>query len=373
LAFVHDWLVTWGGGEQVLEGAVEALGPAPIHTLIYRPEVFSASPIGQQRIIPSVLQRLPGASRNHRRYLPLMPMAVEQFDLRDSRVVFTSCHAVSHGVLLRADQLHVNYVHSPMRYAWHLYQQYLEESGLARGVRSWLARGLLHYLRVWDFQAAQRPDHVLANSHWTARNIWRSYRRQATVIYPPVDTDAYRPLAPRDDYYLTVSRLVPYKRIGLILEAFRDLGYPLKVIGDGPLLQTYRRVAPANAEILGWQPKDRLAELMGRARAFVYMAEEDFGITPVEAQAAGCPVIAYGRGGVGETVIDGKTGCLFHEPSVEALRAAVRRFEESPNAFHVEDLHRHAERFSRRRFAAEVSDFVEEAWKAFDRPSAGPR
>jgi glycosyltransferase involved in cell wall biosynthesis len=260
-----------------------------------------------------------------------------------------------------------------MRYAWHLYQQYLEESGLARGVRSWLARGLLHYLRVWDFQAAQRPDHVLANSHWTARNIWRSYRRQATVIYPPVDTDAYRPLAPRDDYYLTVSRLVPYKRIGLILEAFRDLGYPLKVIGDGPLLQTYRRVAPANAEILGWQPKDRLAELMGRARAFVYMAEEDFGITPVEAQAAGCPVIAYGRGGVGETVIDGKTGCLFHEPSVEALRAAVRRFEESPNAFHVEDLHRHAERFSRRRFAAEVSDFVEEAWKAFDRPSAGPR
>lgn len=369
-AFVHDWLVTWGGGENVLENAVEALGPAPIHTLIYKPEVFAASPIGRQTIFPSFLQRLPGSFRNHRRYLPLMPLAVEQFDLREYPVVFSSCHAVAHGVLLRADQLHVNYVHSPMRYSWHLYHQYLQESGLAQGLKSWIARGLLHYLRLWDFQAAQRPDHVLANSHWTAGNVWRAYRRQAKVIYPPVDTDAYRPLAPRDDYYLTVSRLVPYKRIGLILEAFRGLGYPLKVVGDGPLLRSYRRIAPTNVEILGWQPKDRLAELMGRARAFVYIAEEDFGITPVEAQAAGCPVIAYGRGGVGETVIDGKTGCLFYEQSVEALSAAVRRFEDAPDAFRIEELRRHAERFSRRRFADELGDFVEKAWKAFS-PSAG--
>jgi len=302
-----------------------------------------------------------------------MPLAVEQFDLRDYPMVFSSCHAVSHGVLLRADQLHVNYVHSPMRYSWHLYHQYLQESGLTRGVRSWIARGLLHYLRLWDFQAAQRPDLVLANSRWTARNIWRAYRRQAKVLYPPVDTDAYHPLAPRDDYYLTVSRLVPYKRIGIILEAFRELGYPLKVVGDGPLLQSYRRIAPANAELLGWLPKEQLAELMGRARAFVYIAEEDFGITPVEAQAAGCPVIAYGRGGVGETVIDGKTGCLFVEQSVEALSASVRRFEEAPDAFHVEDLRRHAERFGRKRFAKELGDFVEEAWTAFSQSAGGLR
>ena len=252
LAFVHDWLVTWGGGEQVLEKAVETLGPAPIHTLIYEPEVFSGSPIGEQRIVTSFLQRLPGSSRNHRRYLPLMPLAVEQFDLRDYPVVFSSCHAVSHGVLLRADQLHVNYVHSPMRYSWHLYHQYLQESGLTRGVRSWVARGLLHYLRLWDFQAAQRPDHVLANSHWTARNIWRAYRRQAKVIYPPVDTDAYHPLAPRDDYYLTVSRLVPYKRIGLILEAFRE--FTETAAGELLIPARPRSPSPQNMCFSGFMP-----------------------------------------------------------------------------------------------------------------------
>ena len=364
-AFVHDWLVTWGGGEQVLEAALEALGPAPIHTLVYKPEVFSQSSIGRQTILPSFLQRLPGSRRNHRQYLPLMPLAIEQFDLRDYPIVFSSCHAVAHGVLLRSDQLHVNYVHSPMRYAWQLYHQYLEESGLSRGLKSWFARMLLHYLRLWDFQAAQRPDHVIANSHWTARNVWRAYRRQAEVIYPPVDTEAYQPLPRREEYFLTASRLVPYKKVGLILEAFKRLGYPLKVVGDGPLLTSYQQEASANIELLGWQPRERLVELMGRARAFVYAAEEDFGLTPVEAQAAGCPVIAYGSGGVLETVVEGQTGLFFREQTAEALALAVQAFEQTRGQFDVGRIRAQVDRFGKARFLSQLTATLDRMWQDF--------
>jgi glycosyltransferase involved in cell wall biosynthesis len=293
-----------------------------------------------------------------------MPLAIEQFDLRQYPIVFSSCHAVAHGVLLRPDQLHVNYVHSPMRYAWHLYHQYLEESGLTRGPKSWFARMLLHYLRLWDFQAAQRPDHVVANSRWTARNVWRAYRRKAEVIYPPVDTDAFQPLSPREEYYLTASRLVPYKKVGLILEAFKRLGYPLKVVGDGPLLKSYTQVASANVELLGWESKERLVELMGRARAFVYAAEEDFGITPVEAQAAGCPVIAYGRGGVLETVVEGRTGLFFREQTPQSLADTVREFEGTMDNFRVDDARTSASRFGRERFLDGIRMYVEEKWAA---------
>ena len=364
-AFVHDWLVTWGGGEQVLEAALEAFGPVPIHTLVYKPEVFSQSSISRQRILPSFLQRLPGSRRNHRRYLPLMPLAIEQFDLRDYPIVFSSCHAVAHGVLLRSDQLHVNYVHSPMRYAWQLYHQYLEESGLTRGLKSWFARMLLHYLRLWDFQAAQRPDHVIANSHWTARNVWRAYRRQAEVISPPVDTEAYQPLSRREEYFLTASRLVPYKKVGLILEAFKRLGYPLKVVGDGPLLKSYQQEASANIELLGWQPKEHLAELMGRARAFVYAAEEDFGLTPVEAQAAGCPVIAYGSGGVLETVVEGQTGLFFREQTAEALALAVQAFEQARGQFDAGRIRAQVDRFGKARFLRQLTATLDRMWQDF--------
>lgn len=365
IAFIHDWLTTWGGSEQVLEAALEAFAPAPIHTLVYKPEAFGDSLIGKQRILPSFLQRLPGSRRNHRLYLPLMPLAIEQFDLHGYSLILSSSHAVAHGVLTHPDQLHVNYVHTPMRYAWHLYHQYLEESGLTRGPKSWLVRLIMHYMRQWDFQAAQRPEHFIANSHWTARNIWRAYRRKAEVIYPPVDVDSYQPLSPREEYYLTVSRLVPYKKVGLIIKAFKELGYPLKVVGDGPLYKTYSQESPPNVELLGWQPKEQLARLLGRAKAFVYAAEEDFGITPVEAQAAGCPVIAYGRGGASETVIDGKTGILYREQSVEALMRAVREFEQAPDRFRVEDLRRNAARFSRERFIREFRAYVEQKWDAF--------
>jgi glycosyltransferase involved in cell wall biosynthesis len=362
---VHDWLTTWGGSEQVLEGALEALGEAPIHTLVYAPERFRDTLIGKQPVVTSFLQRLPGSRRNHRRYLPLMPLAIEQFDLRPYSMVFSSSHAVSHGVLTRPDQLHVAYTHAPLRYGWHLYHQYLEESGLARGPGSWFARAVLHYLRIWDFQAAQRVDRFLANSQWTARCIWRAYRREAEVVYPPVDVDSFQPNSPREDYYVTVSRLVPYKKIGLIVRAFGKLGYPLKVVGDGPLYPTIAREAPFNVEMLGWLPKAELTQVLGRARAFVYAAEEDFGITPVEAQAAGCPVLAYGSGGALETVIGGKTGLFFQEQSEHALMETVKEFERSRNGFRDSEMRANAERFRKERFHRELRAHVDSWWTEF--------
>ncbi len=367
LALTHDWLTTWGGSEQVLEAALDVVGPAPIHTLVYRPEAFTGSLIGKQEIIPSFLQRLPGSRRNHRLYLPLMALAIEQFDLRNYSLVISSSHAVAHGVLTHPDQLHIAYVHTPMRYAWHLYHDYLQSGRVVRGLRSWLVRATLHYLRQWDFQAAQRADYLVANSEWTARNIWSVYRRRADVIYPPVDVEFYQPSTPREDYYITVSRLVPYKKVGLILDAFGRLGYPLKVVGQGVLYSSLSRRRPPNVEMLGWCSKQELAQLLSRAKAFVYAAEEDFGITPVEAQAAGCPVIAYGRGGVQETVIDGQTGILYREQTAEAIMEAVSRFEAGAIQFRMQDLRRNAERFSRDRFLREFGRYVEQKWSDFRR------
>jgi len=364
-AFIHDWLTTWGGSEQVLDAALEVLGPAPVHTLVYKPEAFRETLIGNQHIVTSFLQNLPGSRRNHRLYLPLMPLAVEQFDLRPYSILISSSHTVALGALSRPDQLHVAYIHAPMRYGWHLYHQYLEESGLTRGWKSWFVRGVLHYLRLWDAQAAQRVDHIIANSRWTARCVRRAYRREAEVIYPPVDVESFQPISPREDYYITVSRLVPHKRIGLIIRAFGQLGFPMKIVGEGPLRRTLAREAPSNVELLGWQPKEQLAQLLGRARAFVYAAEEDFGITPVEAQAAGCPVLAYGSGGALETVLEGKTGLFFREQTEQALVETVREFERIRERFEVAEVQANAERFRKDRFHRELTSLLDTWWNEF--------
>jgi len=365
IAFVHDWLATWGGSELVLEAALEILGPAPIHTLVYAPEVFKGSPLAEQEIHASFLQRLPGSRRNHRRYLPLMPLAIEQFDLRGYDLVISSSHAVAHGVLVGPNQLHISYTHTPMRYAWDLYHGYLDQAGLRHGIRGTLAKVLLHYLRLWDLAAAQRVDHFIANSRWVADKIWRVYRREAVVIHPPVDVEDYEPLSPRQEYYITVSRLVPYKRLDLIVEAFSKLAYPLKVLGDGPEAARLKRAAAPNVEFLGWQPREALREFLGRAKAFVYAAEEDFGITPIEAQAAGCPVIAFAGGGVRETVIEGRTGLFFGEQTAEALMKALAEFEAGGFNFMENDLRANAERFSRARFQERFPRYVEQKWQSF--------
>ena len=365
VALVHDWLTSRGGAEKVLEALLPLFPDAPVHTLVYDPALFSNSPIERADVLTSFLQRLPGSRRNYRLYLPLMPLAVEQFDLSRFDLVLSLSDAVAHGVLTAPDQLHVNYIFTPMRYAWPLYHDYLRAAGLTRGARSWVARGVLHYLRLWDQAAASRVDRFIAISGWVAARVRRYYRRRAEVVYPPVEVERFYSISPRDSYYITTSRLVPYKRVDLIVEAFNRLNRPLLVVGEGPDYRALMSRAGPEVRLLGRVSEKELADLLSRARGFVFAAEEDFGIAPVEAMAAGCPVIAWGRGGVLETVVEGKTGVFFHEQTVEGLMQAVAQFEAEESAFQPAELQRHAAQFSRERFESDFSRALDRAWEWF--------
>ncbi len=359
VAIVHDWLPVYAGAERVLEHMLQVLPQAELFSLIeFLPEEQRAFLQGRP-VRTSFLQRLPFARRAYRYYLPLAPLAIEQFDLRGYEVVISSSYVVAKGVLTTAEQLHISYVHSPIRYAWDLYFQYLEEGGLRRGMRSILARLILHYLRLFDATAASRPDVLVANSRHVARRIWKTYRRRAHVIYPPVDTMAFTPCAEKEDYYVTVSRLVPYKRVDLIVQAFARMPRrKLVVIGDGPEFDRIARLATPNVELLGYQPFEQVRTYLQHARAFVFAAEEDFGIVPVEAQACGTPVIAYGRGGVRESVIEGETGVFFDAQTPEALCAAVETFEQLAPRLSVTRIREQAERFDAARFRQAFGQLV---------------
>ena len=365
VAFVHDWFTVRSGSEKVLEAALEIFPDAPIHTLVYRRENFENTPIADRRVITSFIDRLPLGREKYQWYLPLMPIAVEQFDLADYDVVISSSHAVAKGALTRSDQLHVSYVHTPMRYAWDLQFRYLKEAGVDRGFKSLFVRLVLHYLRLWDLASSGRVDVYVANSKYVARRVWKIYRRRARVIYPPVEVEGLDPKDDREDFYLTVSRLVPYKRVDLIVEAFTRLGRPLVVVGDGPELAKIRQLAGSNIQLLGYQPDTVVRDYLERCKAFVFAADEDFGIVAVEAQAAGAPVIAYGKGGVTETVIPGETGLFFGQQTVESLIQAVYKFEAHEHTFDRERIRQNAERFSRKRFQREFSEFVNREWESF--------
>ncbi|MGF1495476.1 MAG: glycosyltransferase, partial [Elainellaceae cyanobacterium] len=321
--------------------------------------------IHHKPVTTSFIQHLPLAQRHFRQYLMLMPLAVEQFDLSGYDVVISSHHAVTKGVMTRADQLHISYIHTPIRYAWDLQQQYLQGAGLTRGMKGAIASLVLHYLRLWDVATANRVDFFLANSRFVARRIWKTYRRPAQVIYPPVAVDRFRPAAQRDDFYFVLSRFVPYKRVDLIVAAFARLGLPLVVVGDGPDQAKITALATPNIQILPPQSEGAIADYMSRCKAFVYAAEEDFGIAAVEAQAAGAPVIAYDKGGVTETVIPGKTGILFPDQTVDSLMAAVREFEQGAYRFHSDILRQQAQRFAPERFCRELAQFVDWANQEF--------
>lgn len=363
LALVHEWLISYAGSERVLAAAAECWPDAPIHALVCDRDKLHGTPLAGRDIYTSFLQRLPGSRKRHTRYLPLMPLAVEQLDLRDCDVVLSSSHAVAKGVLTRADQLHVSYVHTPMRYAWDLSLDYLEQSGLSRRRRGMLARLLLHYLRLWDVAAANRADVLLANSRCVARRIERTYRRRAQVIYPPVAVERFRADQPRESFYLVVSRLAPYKRVDLVVEAFTASGRPLVVIGDGPERGRIERLAGANVRLLSGLDDADVADHMQRCRAFVMAADEDFGITAVEAQAAGAPVIAYDRGGARETVRAGETGLFFSRQEVASLNVTVEAFEARREPWDAEAIRRHAEGFATARFQRELVAVVEGAWE----------
>lgn len=372
VALVHHWLVTYRGGEKVLEAFCQLFPGAEIFTLVHDPRQLPEH-FDRHRIHTSPLQRIPGATRRYKGLLPLMPMAVEQLDLRDFDLVLSSDASVVKGVLTRADQLHVCYCHSPPRYAWDLAHEYVGGTGVRARARRAAAAAVMHYVRLFDARAAQGVDHFVANSEVVARRIRKHYRRSATVIHPPVSVDRFRPAEP-GEHYLLAGQLVAYKRPDLAVEAFAALDRPLRVVGDGPLLDTLRRHAPPNVTFVGRVDDDQWAREMASCRALIFPGEEDFGIVPVEAMAAGRPVIALGRGGAMESVrgpmvdgapptaedLAGATGLFFPRPTPDCLADAIRAFERVEDAFDPARCRARAETFAEPLFRQRIGDHLKE-------------
>lgn len=358
VAIVHEWLDTYAGSERVLEQMLAVFPQADFFALCdFLPEAERGF-LGGRQPRTTWIQRLPFARRRFRHYLGLMPLAIESLDLAGYDLVLSSSHAVAKGAITGPGTVHIAYVHSPMRYAWDLQAQYLREARLHRGLRGAYARWLLHRLRLWDHASAARPDAILANSSYVAERIRKTWRREAEVLHPPVDTEAFAPGDEPRQHYLLVSRLVPYKRVDLVVAAFRRMPHRrLVVVGDGPQRALVRSAAEGALNIVfrGHVPRAELVRLMRTARAFVFAAEEDFGIALVEAQACGTPLIAFGRGGACDIVRTPDTGgepsgLLFSEQSAEAIIDAVDRFEREAGQFSPEACRANAERFSIARF-----------------------
>lgn len=376
---VHDFLYIYGGAERVLEQMLACYPEADVFSVIDFLAENDREFIRGKPVTTSFVQRLPKARKHHRNYLPLMPLAIEQLDASAYDLVISSSYCVAKGILTGPDQLHLCMCHSPIRYAWDLQHQYLRESNLERGLKGALARLILHYMRIWDARTANGVDAFVANSEFISRRIRKVYARPSRVIYPPVDVSAFALREDKENFYLTASRMVPYKKIPLIIEAFATMpNRRLVVIGEGPEFTRCKAVATPNVELLGYQSFEVLRDHMQRAQAFVFAAEEDFGIVPVEAQACGTPVIAFGRGGACETVVGldaaappgaspgaAPTGLLFSEQSVAAIVAAVERFESVRERFTPQACRDNALRFAPERFRAEFTDFVEGSWQRF--------
>jgi glycosyltransferase involved in cell wall biosynthesis len=369
--YVHEWLTDWGGSEDVTRAMMEAVPPAGLYATIDHLKPQDRARFGTVPIHTTFLQRAPGVRTRFSHYLPLTPLAVETHDVRDAGIIVSSSHACAKGVLTTAEQLHVSYVHSPMRYAWDLHHEYLADYGLQRGARGILARTIFHRLRQWDRNTANNVDLFLANSIHVQRRIWRCYRRPAVVLYPPVSVDRFGFEARKEDYYVTVSRLVSYKRIDLMLEAFRAMpSRRLVVIGSGPEAERLHAICPPNVTLMGFQPHEVVQQQLSGARAFLFAAHEDFGISPVEAQACGTPVIAYGIGGAAETVRDLRskdrpTGLLFDRQTPQALQEAVEAFDAA--AIDPQACRAWAETFSEQQFKGRFTASMERAWDAWRR------
>jgi len=354
-ALVHDWLITFGGAEKVLESIYETI-PSPIYTLLKDDRILTGSSLEGATIYTSFIQKIPFSKTLYRNYLPFFPLAVEQFDLSSYDLVISSSHAVAKGVLTNSKQLHICYCHTPMRYAWDLYFDYIKRLS---GFKKLVAKVVLHYLRIWDITTTNNVDQFIANSRYVAKRIEKIYRRNAKVIYPPVDVKKFNLNEKKENFYLTVGRLVPYKRVDLIVKAFSRLpDKRLIVIGTGPEYKRLKKLATKNVEFLGYQSFKDLKNYMEKAKAFIFAAEEDFGIAVVEAQACGTPVIVYGKGGVLETVIDGKTGIVFEEQKIESLIEAIIKFEKNEESFDPKEIRKNANRFSKERFKREFSSYL---------------
>jgi len=367
VAIVQEWLVTVGGSDKVVKAILDVFPDADIYTLVAKKEVCDELGIPWEKVHTSFIQKMPLGTKKHRAYLPLFPFAIEQFDLRGYDVVISSSHCVAKGVLTKADQLHICYCHSPIRYCWDMYNEYLEESHLAKGFKSWLVRLMLHPIRQFDAIAGSRVDYYISNSDYVGQRIRKTYRRKATTIHPNIDISNFELCNDKQEYYLASSRLVAYKKIDTIIEAFNQMpDKKLVVIGGGPNLEAYRKLAKDNVTVMGYQPFEVLKDKMQHAKAFVFAADEDFGMIPIEAQSCGTPVIAYGHGGSLETVNGGKTGLFFYEQTPEAIVEAVNKFEAmGSQPFAPADCRQWAEGFSEERFKREIKEFVEEKYEEF--------
>ncbi|MCX8105752.1 MAG: glycosyltransferase [Ignavibacterium album] len=362
IALVHEWLVFYAGGERVFESFTNIWKDADVFALV---DFLNDE---QRKIIlkgkhahTTFIQKLPFAEKKFRSYLPLFPLAIESLNFSKYDVIISSSHAVTKGVRKKPNQLHISYCHSPMRYIWDEAETYFEAAKLNTGVKKIIATKILNYLRKWDLKTAKRPDYLLANSNYIAEKLKRIYNRESTVIYPPVDVDKFSCVEQKDDYYFVASRLVPYKKIDLIVEAFAQMpDKRLIIAGTGPELNKLKNNFLINVEFVGYQDEKALKELMQKAKAFVFSAEEDFGIVVVEAMACGTPVIALNKGGTAETVIDGKTGILFEEQTVEDIKDAVKRFEKIENQFNHKEIAEHTKKFSRQIFEEKMKNYVDE-------------
>jgi glycosyltransferase involved in cell wall biosynthesis len=371
VAIVHYWLVNMRGGERVLEALCELYPDADVFTHVYAPERMSET-IRRHQVRTTLINKLPYARRLYQSYLPLMPFALEQLDLRPYDLVISSESGPAKGVLTRPDALHICYCHTPMRYAWNMYQEYRE--GLS-GLKRWAMSVLLHKIRQWDVTAAARVDYFVANSHNVAQRIRKYYRRDAMVISPPVDLDRFGGAASTsaDDFYLCVGQLIPYKQVGLAITAFNRLGRRLVVIGEGKQRDELGKLAGPTITFVERVDDTILRDYYARCRALVFTAEEDFGIVPLEAMAAGKPVIAFGKGGALETVTPGRTGLFFHEQTPESLVEAVQAFEAMEHTFVPADIAAHAERFSKARFKESFRQFVDDIFAGDGDPAAVSR
>lgn len=353
VALVIDALPGIGGAEKVLMAVMELLPSAPIYTLVYRRTAFDRTPIADRQVLTSYMDRLPLAHTHYRKLMPLMPHAIEQFDFSQYDKVVSFNYAVAHGIVTQPGQTHLSYTFTPMRYAWrHIWLNGQKKS------RDVLLAGLFHPFRSWDTTAVMRVSRIASVSRWIQDMVKRVYQRDSTVIYPPVDVERFVPQIPRQSYYMTVARLFAHKRIDLIVEAFNRLKLPLVIVGEGPERASLEHRARSNIRFLGFQPDDITASLLNQARGYICASVEDFGISMIEAQAAGCPVIAYGLGGALETIAEGVTGLFFRKPNPDSLVEAVLRFESQFKGFDPINISKQAQRFNKRRFLDEFSTFL---------------
>ena len=360
VALIQDWLTVIGGSEYVFKEIASLYPDADIYTLVARDETIKSLGLEHHKVTTSFIQNLPFAKTKYRNYLPLFPLAIEQFDLSAYDLIISSSHAVAKGVLTHAGQVHVCYCHSPMRYAWDLYHQYIKESGLNTGIKGFFAKVVLHRIRQWDITSTNRVDYFISNSNYIGRRIKKVYNRDSVTIYPNVAVQDFEVCLEREDFYFTCSRMVPYKKIDVIVEAFNQMpDKKLIVIGDGPDFKKIKKIANTNIVLMGYQPFDVLKHHLSKAKAFVFAAEEDFGIIPVEAQACGTPVIAYGKGGVTETVIQNKTGVYFNKQSPESIVEAVSFFENNSEKYDHVEIAKHAAMFSTQRFKTDIFNYLE--------------